>query len=114
MVRKMTEECIFVRCNDWDALYINNEKLTEGHSIPKHEWIKMINDLKAPIHRFRHMILSKNDMARQSNLDHILMLDAIRKHDADGVEKLVKEHILRGKAAVLELLESSQTGIENE
>jgi len=28
--------------------------------------------------------------------DHKLMLESIRKRDADGVEKLVREHILRG------------------
>ncbi|MBW2370196.1 MAG: GntR family transcriptional regulator [Deltaproteobacteria bacterium] len=76
--------------------------------------IKMINDLKTQIYRFRHIILSKDKMAEQSNQDHILMVDAIRKHDADGVEKLVKEHILRGKAAVLELLEAGGGKIEKE
>jgi len=29
------------------------------------------------------------------------MLESIRKRDADGVEKLVREHILRGQSAVL-------------
>ena len=67
--------------------------------------IKMINDLKAQIYRFRHIILSQTEMARQSNQDHILMVTAIKNHDADGVEKLVREHILRGKAAVLKQLE---------
>lgn len=74
--------------------------------------IKMINDLKTQIYRFRHIILSREKMAKQSNQDHILMVAAIRKHDADGVEKLVREHILRGKAAVLEQLASD--GPKNE
>ncbi len=73
--------------------------------------IKMINDLKAQIYRFRHIILSQAEMARQSNHDHILMVAAIKNHDADGVEKLVREHILRGKAAVLAKLEPGS--IEN-
>ena len=73
--------------------------------------IKMINDLKAQIYRFRHIILSQAEMARQSNQDHILMVAAIKNHDADGVEKLVREHILRGKAAVLEQLEPG--GVKN-
>ncbi len=63
--------------------------------------IKMIDDLKVQIHRFRHIILSQASMAKRSNQDHMRMVAAIRKHDADGVEKLVREHILRGKAAVL-------------
>ncbi len=76
--------------------------------------IKMINDLKAQIHRFRHIILSQESMARQSNRDHKRMVAAIRVHDTDGVEKLVREHILRGKAAVLEQLAAgdAETGKE--
>ena len=76
--------------------------------------IKMINDLKAQIQRFRHIILSQEAMARQSNRDHKQMVAAIRRHDTDGVEKLVKEHILRGKAAVLEQLADSTAEKEKE
>ena len=76
--------------------------------------IKMINDLKAQIHRFRHIILSRENMARQSNQDHRRMVAAIRAHDADGVEKLVREHILRGKAAVLEQLATGDAENEKE
>ena len=67
--------------------------------------IKMINNLKAQIYRFRHIILSQEKMARRSNQDHILMVEAMKNHDVDGVETLVREHILRGKAAVLKQLE---------
>jgi len=76
--------------------------------------IKMINDLKAQIHRFRHVILSQETMARQSNRDHRRMVAAIREHDADGVERLVREHILRGKAAVLEQLSAGEAQNEKE
>jgi len=76
--------------------------------------IKMIADLKAQIQRFRHIILSQETMAAQSNQDHKQMVAAIRKHDADGVEKLVREHILRGKAAVLEQLAGGGAGSKKE
>jgi len=76
--------------------------------------IKMINDLKAQIQRFRHIILSQQAMARQSNRDHKRMVAAIRADDADGVEKLVREHILRGKAAVLAHLDSAGHGNQKE
>jgi DNA-binding GntR family transcriptional regulator len=76
--------------------------------------IKMINDLKAQIQRFRHIILSQETMARQSNEDHLQMVAAIRENDADGVEKLVREHILRGKAAVLEQLAANDGGSKTE
>jgi DNA-binding GntR family transcriptional regulator len=46
-----------------------------------------------------------DNMARTSNEDHRNMLEAIRQRDADRVEKLVKEHIARGKKIVLNALE---------
>lgn len=63
--------------------------------------IKMINDLKDEIFRFRQVILRKDKMAMISNEDHKLMLKFIRVRDADGVEKIVREHILRGLEVVL-------------
>ena len=63
--------------------------------------VKMINDLRDHIYRFRLVILKIEDMARSSKEDHRLMLKAIRDRNADGVENLVREHILRGQGVVL-------------
>jgi DNA-binding GntR family transcriptional regulator len=63
--------------------------------------IKMINDLRDHIYRYRVVILRINDMALLSHADHRSMLTAMKNRDADGVEKLVKEHILRGQEIVL-------------
>jgi DNA-binding GntR family transcriptional regulator len=74
--------------------------------------IKMINGLRDQISRFRQIILKKENMAQTSNRDHRLMLESIRKRDAEGVERLVREHILRGQAAVLEALDNQQKNKE--
>ena len=66
--------------------------------------IKMINDLKDQIFRFRQMILRDAELAAMSNADHIQMLDHIKQRDAEGVEKLVHEHLMRGKLAVIALI----------
>jgi len=63
--------------------------------------VKMINDLRDLIFRFRRVILKMEDMARLSNEDHLLMLEHMKKRNADKVEKLVREHILRGQDIVL-------------
>ena len=63
--------------------------------------IKMINQLRAQISRFRRIILKQDDYAQKSNDDHIRMLEAIKDRDGEAVEQLVRAHILRGKAAVL-------------
>lgn len=64
--------------------------------------IRMIHGLRDPIARFRRVILSRRPMAGASNEDHQAMLDLIRKRDEDGVERLVRMHILRGQQVVLE------------
>jgi DNA-binding GntR family transcriptional regulator len=63
--------------------------------------VRMINGLRDQIYRFRQVILKRKEMARISNEDHRLMLSFIKKRDGDGVERVVKEHILRGKEIVL-------------
>jgi len=68
--------------------------------------IKMINDLKDQIFRFRQLILKDETMARTSNEDHILMLEYIRRRDWEGLEKLVREHLMRGQKAFMKHLHS--------
>jgi len=63
--------------------------------------IKMINDLKDHIYRYRVVILKVKEMAELSHGDHRRMLKAMKQKDADQVEKLVREHILRGQEIVL-------------
>ena len=63
--------------------------------------VKVINDIRAQIFRFRQVILRIGAMARISHKDHRLMMDAIRAREADRVEQLVREHILRGRDIVL-------------
>ncbi|RLC27550.1 MAG: GntR family transcriptional regulator [Deltaproteobacteria bacterium] len=62
--------------------------------------IRMINDLRDQIYRFRRVILKVEGMARASNEDHRLILKLIRERNAEAVERLVREHILRGQAVV--------------
>jgi len=64
--------------------------------------IHMINGLRDQIYRFRQMILKDEKLANVSNEDHIQMLKYMRQRDADKVERLVREHILRGRDVVLQ------------
>jgi DNA-binding GntR family transcriptional regulator len=67
--------------------------------------VRMVNDLRDQIYRFRKLLLSMDNMARTSNEDHRNMVEAIRKRDVSRVERLVSEHILRGQKIVLQALE---------
>jgi DNA-binding GntR family transcriptional regulator len=102
--KKMKE---YQRClelnKDRDKLQIIN---TQFHDLlyalsKSAKLIKMINQLRAQISRFRHIILKQDNYAQKSNDDHIHMLEAIKDRDGKAVEQLVRAHILRGKAAVL-------------
>ncbi|MBT8356675.1 MAG: GntR family transcriptional regulator [Desulfobacterales bacterium] len=66
--------------------------------------IKMINQLQAQISRFRQIILKQEEYARKSSEDHVRMLDAIKNRDGKKVEQLVRQHIIKGKNAVLTIL----------
>ncbi|MBW2297559.1 MAG: GntR family transcriptional regulator [Deltaproteobacteria bacterium] len=69
--------------------------------------IKMINDLKDQIYRFRQMILKDAELAGMSNEDHRHMLEFIKRRDAKGVEKVVREHLMRGQTAVMKSIKGN-------
>jgi DNA-binding GntR family transcriptional regulator len=105
---KVEEFQYFLNRGEMEALLKIN---TEFHGLlyamsrsPK--LIKMINDLQDQIYRFRRIILKVETMAKMSNDDHRQMLSAMKKRDADRVETLVRQHILRGQNIVLRELES--------
>jgi DNA-binding GntR family transcriptional regulator len=63
--------------------------------------IAIINGLRDQIYRYREMILKESKFASTSNRDHKKMLKYIRERDAEGAEKLVRDHIIRGQEMVL-------------
>ncbi len=63
--------------------------------------VKMISGLRDQMCRFRQVILKMEEMARESNEDHRLMLEFIERRDGEGAERLVRAHILRGQEIVL-------------
>jgi len=108
--KKMMEFKICLEEKDSDKLQKIN---TQFHDLlyslsqsPK--LIKMINQLRAQISRFRQIILKQEEYAYESNEDHFKMLGAIKNRDGDTVEKLVREHIIKGKTAVLNQLNKEE------
>jgi DNA-binding GntR family transcriptional regulator len=67
--------------------------------------IAMIYALRDHIYRYRQVILKNEHQAATSNEDHRLMLRHIRRRDAERVEQLVREHILKGQEMVLQALD---------
>jgi len=63
--------------------------------------VHIINGLRDQIYRFREIILKDQKHAGTSHEDHMQMLKFMRKRDAEEVERVVREHILRGQEVVL-------------
>jgi DNA-binding GntR family transcriptional regulator len=91
--RKKTEALPEINTEFHDLLY----ELSKSPRL-----IHIINGLRDQIFRYRQMILRDNRFANISNEDHKKMLAFMRRRDAEGVERIVREHILRGRDAVLE------------
>lgn len=72
--------------------------------------IKMINNLREQIYRYRGILLKIGRMAKASNEDHQLMLKLIRDRDVEGVERVVRTHILRGQEVVLQEFDMQHNG----
>jgi DNA-binding GntR family transcriptional regulator len=76
--------------------------------------ISMINGLRDQIYRYREMILKERKFAATSNLDHKRILQHIRNRDAEGAERLVKDHISRGQATVLKTYDKQRANTAEE
>lgn len=109
---KAYQQCL--DANDLDSLLKIN---TEFHELlyalsQSPRLVKMINDLKDQIYRYRKLILKNERLARISNEDHKRMLEYIRRRDEEGVEKLVRDHLIRGQKAVLDQIDIFRDEIE--
>ena len=101
--KKIEEYTQCLRKKQMDALPgINTEFHELLYDISKSpRLIHMINGLRDQIYRFRQIILKNKKLANISNEDHIQMLKFMHQRDAEKVESLVREHILRGRDVVL-------------
>jgi len=62
---------------------------------------RTIQELRDHFYRFRRIILSKGRMPSISIKDHRAMIKAMQRRDEKKVERLVRQHILRGMKVVL-------------
>ena len=109
--KKMKEyqKCLELKKDSDKLQEINTQFHDILYSLSKSQkLIKMINQLRAQISRFRQIILQHTEYAHESNEDHIKMLDAIKNRDGNKVEQLVRQHIIKGKNVVLSQLKQEE------
>jgi DNA-binding GntR family transcriptional regulator len=110
LLRKIDEYEKALHAGDLEALpTINTEMHDMLYSLSRNRTlIKIINDLKDQFLRFRKIILKNQALALASHHDHREMLAMMQRRQAEEVERLVREHILRGLTAVLDQYDQDQ------
>lgn len=110
LLEKIDEYEHALQSDDLEALSrINTEMHDMLYALSRNRTlIKIINDLKDQFLRFRRIILKNKALALASRQDHRDMLAMLQKRQAEQVEQLVREHILRGLTAVLDQYDRDQ------
>jgi DNA-binding GntR family transcriptional regulator len=77
---------------------------------------ELYNALSKELHLFRRRGLVEHDSMSLSNQEHLRIIEALRDHSSDLAERTMTDHILAGKARLLERVgeqspEVSETGL---
>lgn len=99
MERRDVEAFIFLNTEFHDTLYraSGSERL-----------YRMIQELRDHFYRFRKVILSKGEMPKISLRDHEAMIEAMKQKQDKRVERLVRQHILRGMEVVMKAFKKGE------
>lgn len=110
LFRKIDQFEEHLQIDDLDALpKINTELHDMLYALSRNRiLIKIINDLKDQFLRFRKIILKNRALALASHQDHREMLAMMQKRKEEEVERLVREHVLRGLTAILDQYDQNQ------
>ena len=110
LFRKIDQFEKHLQMDDLEALpKINTELHDMLYALSRNRiLIKVINDFKDQFLRFRKIILKDKTLALASHQDHRKMLAMMQKRQEKDVELLVREHVLRGLAAILDQYDQNQ------
>ena len=70
--------------------------------------IEIIENLRENFQRYTRMLLNIDNMPYESLKDHKMMIEAMKERNPDKVEKVVKEHILKGGKALIDFIENDE------
>ena len=70
--------------------------------------IEIIENLRENFQRYTRLLLNIENMPRESLKDHKLMIQAMKEKNPEKVEKMVKEHILKGGKALIDYIENDE------
>ncbi len=99
--------------NDFESFFKINSDFHETiyNASGNQRLILLIKNLNENFIRYRVMLLKVKKMPEISYNDHLEMIDAMESRNADKVEKLVKEHIIKGGKILIDHINSSDIEI---
>jgi DNA-binding GntR family transcriptional regulator len=71
--------------------------------------VEMINIFRDYFYRYRSALLHIQDGMSQSNRDHRQMLEAMKKKNPRLAERVVRNHLARGKELILKEIDEGRT-----
>jgi DNA-binding GntR family transcriptional regulator len=88
----------------------DNDKVVQLHtefhdllyqSCKSKKLIEMINNFRDYFYRYRPALLRTEKTIRESNQDHRDMLEAMKRKNARSAERLVRNHLIKGKEIII-------------
>ncbi|CAG9180023.1 GntR family transcriptional regulator [Cupriavidus pinatubonensis] len=97
---------------DIDAYYETNFQIHEAiQRLAGNRWLSgLISDLRKVLRLSRHKSLKLPGRINESCAEHLSIFSALKAHDPEGAEALMKTHLLRQRVALTALDRSAQAG----
>ncbi len=95
---------------DIDAYYETNFQIHEAiQRLAGNRWLSgLISDLRKVLRLSRHKSLKLPGRIHESCAEHLGIFSALKAHDPEGAEALMKTHLLRQRAALTALDRTAQ------
>ncbi len=95
----------YARDGQIDAYYEANYQIHEAiQRLAGNRWLSgLISDLRQVLRLSRHKSLRLPGRIQESCAEHLSVFSALKAHDPEGAETLMKTHLLRQRAALREL-----------
>jgi DNA-binding GntR family transcriptional regulator len=100
----------YARAGDIDAYYETNYQIHEAiQRLAGNRWLSgLIGDLRKVLRLSRHKSLTLPGRIAESCAEHLSVFAALKAHDPEGAEAMMKTHLLRQRAALRDLDRAAQ------
>lgn len=92
----------YARAGDIDAYYETNYQIHEAiQRLAGNRWLSgVVSDLRKVLRLSRHKSLKLPGRIHESCAEHLSVFSALKAHDPEGAEALMKTHVLRQRGAL--------------